>query len=115
MGLVALFLGMDDHLALGSQVFELVGQQVEPRGERVRVACDVDPRFVDVRLEEARADRALGAELLDAGDRHMVDQPRLGAIGDHGQVVARDDDPVPAQIALQATGRWSSREERECH
>ena len=67
----------------------------------IRVPRDVDPGLVDIGLEEARADRALGAELLHSLDRQVIDQSGLGAIGHDGQVVARDDDPVPAQIACQ--------------
>ena len=95
------FLGMDDHLARGAEVFQLVSQKVESGGQGVRITRDVDPRLVDVGLQKPRADRALRAELLDAIDRHVVDQPRLGAVGHDGQMVARDDDPVPVQIALE--------------
>ena len=115
VGGVDLFLGMDDHLARSPQVFQLVGELVELGRERVRVPRDVDPGLVDIGLEEARADRSLGAELLHAMDREVVDEPGLGAVGDDRQVVARDDDPVPAEVARSATGRWSSRAERGRH
>ena len=82
-----------------AQVFQLVGQQVEPRRQRIRVPCDIDPGVVDIRLEKARADRALRAEFLHASERQVIDQPGFGAVGDNGQVIARDDDPVSAQLA----------------
>ena len=101
MDLVLLFLGMDGHRARLAQVFQLVSQQVEPGRQRIRVPRDIDPRVVDISLQKARADRALRAEFLHASERQVVDQPGLGAVGDNGQVIARDDDPVSAQIARQ--------------
>ena len=41
------------------------------------------------------------AELLHACQRHVVDQPRLQALGDDGQIIARDHDPVSAQITCE--------------
>src|SRR5262249_36509816 len=67
----------------------------------VGIPRDVNPCLLDVRLEKPRADCALGAEFLDTIDRDMIDQARLFPIGNDGKVVARDDDPVPAQIAFE--------------
>ena len=77
------------------------------RRQRVRVAGHIDPGVVDIGLQKAGADRALGAELLHAAERQVVDQPGLGAVDDHGQVIAGDDDPVVAQLAgeRQVAGR----------
>ena len=45
-------LGMDDHLAFGAKVFQLVCQEVKLGGQRVRIPRDVDPRFLDDRPGE---------------------------------------------------------------
>ena len=102
MDLVALFLGMDDHLARFAQVFQLVGQQVKPW--RPAYSSTARRRPTRPRHRPARKPEPIAPCVRNFStrvDRQVVDQPRLGAVGHDGQIIARDDDPVPAQITFK--------------
>ncbi len=110
---VLLFVRVHDDLARLPQVLQLVGQQAEPRRQRIRVPREIDPSVVHIGLEKPRPNCALGAELLHASQRQVVDQSRLGAVGDDGQVVARDDDPVSGLITGQGHVAGRRQEDRD--
>ena len=64
----------------------------------IRVAREIHPSLVDICLQKARTHGPLSAKLFHAGERQMVDELGLSIVGDYGEVVPRDDDPVAAQI-----------------
>ena len=86
--------GFDVDFAVGAQVFQVAGQAAEAVGFGVREAGQIDPVVVDVRLQEARADGALCAELANFRNRHVRFDRRAVALADGRDVVPRGDNPI---------------------
>ena len=92
----------DGHVPFGSQVFQLACNFVESVCECIRVPQYVDPRPVDMCLKESRANRTDRTKPVDPRDGEMIDELGCGSVGNDGEIVVGDDQPMLAQVTLQS-------------
>ena len=87
--------------SLGAEVLKLPRDPVESGGQPIGVPEQIDPRPIDMRLDESRADRGDRPELAHLGHGHVLDQVRFGLLGDDRHIPLGHDQPFRAGLSAE--------------